>query len=352
MQPYVASTPKIPIPFCRLLKIVALVDDEQSRRAAAARPAHRGAVSKSRSASSYGRDPAEDADVGAYIFDVDGPQRDKAREFGLAVRRLGFRTPIWALADSRKISDVIASGVIGEVDGFIYLGQQSPAYYAKQIVASVVDYGTSLLPPFFGGMMAYDVAANVAFACPGHQGGQFYRKSPAGTAVLQVLRRADLPQRPLQCRRRARRPADPCRRRGRGATQCRAHLRRGPHLLRAQWHFDLEQGRDRRRSSSGRPGAVRPQQSQVDAPGRAGAGRRHSGVPAHRAQFLRHDRRGRLGCLGRKDAARAHPQSSARQGQETRRRRTPVPHGLHPARHLRRHGLQRAQGHGEDWPSL
>ena len=76
---------------------------------------------------SYDRDPAEDADVGAYIFDVDGPQRDKAREFGLAVRRIGFRTPIWALADSRKISDVIASGVIGEVDGFIYLGQQSPA---------------------------------------------------------------------------------------------------------------------------------------------------------------------------------------------------------------------------------
>ncbi len=70
----------------------------------------------------YGRDPSEDADVGAYIFDVDGPQRDKAREFGLAVRRIGFRTPIWALADSRKISDVIASGTIGEVDGFIYLG--------------------------------------------------------------------------------------------------------------------------------------------------------------------------------------------------------------------------------------
>ena len=38
----------------------------------------------------------------------------------------------------------------------------------------------SLLPPFFGGLMAYDGEANVAFACPGHQGGQFYRKSPAG----------------------------------------------------------------------------------------------------------------------------------------------------------------------------
>ena len=32
----------------------------------------------------------------------------------------------------------------------------------------------------FGGLVAYDVEANVAFDCPGHQGGQFYRKSPAG----------------------------------------------------------------------------------------------------------------------------------------------------------------------------
>src|SRR4051812_26007975 len=37
-----------------------------------------------------------------------------------------------------------------------------------------------LLPPFFGGLMAYDSEANIAFDCPGHQGGQFYRKSPAG----------------------------------------------------------------------------------------------------------------------------------------------------------------------------
>ena len=28
--------------------------------------------------------------------------------------------------------------------------------------------------------MAYDGEANIAFACPGHQGGQFYRKSAAG----------------------------------------------------------------------------------------------------------------------------------------------------------------------------
>ena len=68
----------------------------------------------------------------------------------------------------------------GEVDGYIYLGQQTPAFYAKQIVASLVKYGMTLLPPFFGGLVAYDGEANITFACPGHQGGQFYRKSPAG----------------------------------------------------------------------------------------------------------------------------------------------------------------------------
>jgi arginine/lysine/ornithine decarboxylase len=179
MLQYVASVPKIPIPFNRLLKIVALVNDENSevRQLLDLLSAERFEIEVS---SHYERDPSEDAGVGAYIFDVDGPQRDKARELGMAIRRLGLRTPIWALADSRRIADVLVSGTIGEVDGFIYLGQQTPAFYAKQIVAQVVEYGRSLLPPFFGGLVAYDAAANISFACPGHQGGQFYRKSPAG----------------------------------------------------------------------------------------------------------------------------------------------------------------------------
>ena len=97
-----------------------------------------------------------------------------------SVRDSGFSTPLWGLADSHRISDMAVLGITGEVDGYIYLGQQTPAFYAKQVVASLVKYGRTLLPPFFGGLMAYDGEANIAFACPGHQGGQFYRKSPAG----------------------------------------------------------------------------------------------------------------------------------------------------------------------------
>ena len=128
----------------------------------------------------YARDVSEDSDVGAYIASVDGDRREHARTLGKAIRDCGFTTPLWALADSSRIADVSVLGMVGEVNGFIYLGQQTPTFYAKQVIASITSYGMSLLPPFFGALMGYDSEAKISFACPGHQGGEFYRKSPAG----------------------------------------------------------------------------------------------------------------------------------------------------------------------------
>ena len=159
--------------------------------------------------------------------------------------------------------------------------------------------------------MAYDEEANIAFDCPGHQGGQFYRKSPAGPAVLQALRRARLPQRPVQRRRGARRSADPRGRRRAGAASRGAGVRRRQDLLRAERHEHVQQGRHQRRAAARRSGALRPQQPQVAPPGRAGAGRRDPDLPADGAQPLRHDRRRRLGRLGRgrtlREQIRAQP---------------------------------------------
>jgi len=176
---FTVKSPTIPIPFHRLLKVVALVDreDGHTRQLLEHIAAENFEIEVS---DRYDRDVSEDAGVGAYIVLIDGPRREPARNLGRAVRAIGFRTPLWALADSHQIADVAVLGATGEVDGYIYLGQQTPAFYAKQVVASVVEYGMSLLPPFFGGLAAYDAEANVAFDCPGHQGGQFYRKSPAG----------------------------------------------------------------------------------------------------------------------------------------------------------------------------
>ena len=176
---YAVPAPTIPIAFHRLLKVVAIVDpkDRETKALLDSIAAEKLEIEVT---DSFQRDVSEDASVGAYIALIDGERLEPARKLLQSVRALGWRVPLWALADSHSISGLAVTGAIGEVDGYIYLGQQTPAYYAKQVVASLIKYGMSLLPPFFGGLVAYDADATVAFDCPGHQGGQFYRKSPAG----------------------------------------------------------------------------------------------------------------------------------------------------------------------------
>ncbi|MGY4829258.1 ornithine decarboxylase [Sphaerotilaceae bacterium SBD11-9] len=179
MTPYPVKGARLPIPFHRLLKVVVIADrtDDQILRLIDCLKAERCEIEIS---ANYDRDVSEDAAVGAYIALVDGARLEPARRLGKAVRDIGFRTPLWALADSHRITDIGVFDITGEVTGYIYIGQQTPEFYAKQVMTSLVDYGTSLLPPFFGGLMSYDTGGNIAFDCPGHQGGQFYRKSPAG----------------------------------------------------------------------------------------------------------------------------------------------------------------------------
>ena len=176
---FAVKSPSIPIPFHRLFKIVAIVDapSPEAQELFDRLKAEKFEVELT---DRFDRDVSEDAAVGAYIALIDGDRRQRARELARAVRNVGFHTPLWALADAHRIADLGVFELTGEVTGYFYLGQQSPAFYAKQVVASIVKYGMSLLPPFFGGLMAYDAEANIAFDCPGHQGGQFYRKSPAG----------------------------------------------------------------------------------------------------------------------------------------------------------------------------
>jgi len=173
------KAPTIPIPLHKLLKVVAIIDTENPKihqlldRISAEN-------FKVEISPRFDRDVSEDASVGAYIALIDGDRLEPARALARAVRSIGFQTPLWGLADSHRISDISCFDGVGEIAGYIYLGQQTPTYYAKQVIASLIKYGMDLLPPFFGGLMAYDAEANIAFDCPGHQGGQFYRKSPAG----------------------------------------------------------------------------------------------------------------------------------------------------------------------------
>ncbi|WP_434666671.1 ornithine decarboxylase [Paraburkholderia sp. A3BS-1L] len=179
MIPRSVKAPTVPIPYQKLLKIVAIVGNSnvQANELIDLLRAEGYTVEVTET---FERDVDEDADVGTYIAMIDGARRESARQMARKVRERGFQMPMWGLADSHRIGDLATMQELGEVSGYIYLGQQTPAYYTRQVIAALIRYGQTLLPPFFGGLLAYDAEANIAFDCPGHQGGQFYRKSPAG----------------------------------------------------------------------------------------------------------------------------------------------------------------------------
>ena len=52
--------------------------------------------------------------------------------------------------------------------------------YSRQIETAARLYEEKMLPPFFKMLSEYVEMGNIAFECPGHQGGQYYRKHPAG----------------------------------------------------------------------------------------------------------------------------------------------------------------------------
>lgn len=52
--------------------------------------------------------------------------------------------------------------------------------YDNEIETAAGNYEDNILPPFFKTLKAYGERGNIQFDCPGHQGGQYFRKDPAG----------------------------------------------------------------------------------------------------------------------------------------------------------------------------
>ena len=301
----------------------------------------------------FDRDVSEDAAVGAYIALIDGDHREPARDLARAVRAMrASRRRSGRSRMPHRISDLGVFELVGEIQGFIYLGQQTPGYYAKQVVASVIEYGTSLLPPFFGGLMAYDGEANIAFDCPGHQGGQFYRKSPAGQLFFKHFGEEHLPQRPVQRRRGAGRSADPRGRRG-----------AGPEARRAVFGADKTYFVLNGTSTSNKVVA-----SAVLKRGDLVLFDRNNHKSLHQGALVQSGAipiylptaRNAFGMVGAVDwdawdekSIRAQIRANPRvDDPRSGRGGAAVPARVHPARDLRRHGLQRAQGAREDRASV
>lgn len=90
-----------------------------------------------------------------------------------------FKIPVMLIKDS---DSHVNDEVIGQVYLAIDLNETDHNFYSRQIESAAAHYEETVLPPFFKDLEKYIENGYSQFDCPGHQGGAFFRKHPAGRA--------------------------------------------------------------------------------------------------------------------------------------------------------------------------
>ena len=107
-----------------------------------------------------------------------------------AVKNSHFDIPVFAYSTAQECVPV------GDLRGVFDGNETNRELYGRQVDTAAQKYEDGLLPPFFGSLTEYVAAGNAQFDCPGHQGGAFYRRHPAGRAFYdffgESVFRADL----------------------------------------------------------------------------------------------------------------------------------------------------------------
>jgi len=128
-----------------------------------------------------------DAAIGCVIVDwgKKGLQGKAAALIAL-VRKRGLDVPIIVLVRRHRLEDIPVD-VLDDVDGFIFLAEETPDFIAKTLVSRLRQYAETLKTPFFGALVDYAEQGNQLWTCPGHNGGVFYRRSPIGRIFVEHL---------------------------------------------------------------------------------------------------------------------------------------------------------------------
>lgn len=101
----------------------------------------------------------------------------EAESFALArIAHTGLDIPVVVLTDGEPFPDALA----GRVHAVITRNDTEAGRYGRYIDALAERYEASVLPPFFESLENYVAQGHAQFDCPGHQGGAFFRRHPAG----------------------------------------------------------------------------------------------------------------------------------------------------------------------------
>ena len=128
-----------------------------------------------------------DAAIGCVVVDwgKKGPQGKSAALISL-VRKRGLEVPILILVRRHRLEDIPVE-VLDDVDGYVFLAEETPDFIAKNLISRLRQYAETLKTPFFGALVDYAEQGNQLWTCPGHNGGVFYRRSPIGRIFVEHL---------------------------------------------------------------------------------------------------------------------------------------------------------------------
>jgi ornithine decarboxylase len=127
-------------------------------------------------------------DVSAVVLSAD----DIRDGYRAKVEATRFHLPVFAVLDPHSAGLEKFDGLTGVLQE----GESNTEFFGKQIETAAAKFDLDVLPPFFGALMRYERTGYSAFDCPGHQGGQFFRRHQAGRRFFDFfgenLFRADL----------------------------------------------------------------------------------------------------------------------------------------------------------------
>ena len=108
------------------------------------------------------------------------------------LRATVFDLPLFVVADPAESVDLEVHGVTG----ILASDEHNADFFGDMVETAAAKYDDAALPPFFGALARYERRGYSAFDCPGHQGGQFFMRHPAGRRFVAFfglnLFRADL----------------------------------------------------------------------------------------------------------------------------------------------------------------
>ncbi|MDP4090100.1 MAG: ornithine decarboxylase, partial [Bacillota bacterium] len=102
---------------------------------------------------------------------------DSDIEFIEDINNSKFGIPVFIVAEDL---DRLSAGLKERAYQIIEKDRVDIITFSGEVEAAALRYEEAVLPPFFKALSSYGERGNLQFDCPGHQGGSYFRKTPAG----------------------------------------------------------------------------------------------------------------------------------------------------------------------------